>query len=146
MKYKHTQVGYVVLTAFVVVFAFIYFMVKTPGTDLRQVVNTVSYVFVLFVLLFCCLTVSIDEKYVKASFGIGLIRKKILLSDIKSVEVVKNKWYFGWGVRFLGSEGWMYNISGLDAVKFELKNGKKFRIGTDDPSKLAEVLKSSIGT
>ncbi len=144
MKYKHTQIGYFVLISFVIIFAFIYFMAKADATELGIVLNTVSYVFLLFVLLFYSLTVSIDETHVKASFGIGLLRRKILLSEIKSAEATRNKWYYGWGIRFLGSEGWMFNISGLDAVKFELKNGKKFRIGTDEPAKLVAALKSSM--
>lgn len=144
MKYKHTQIGSVILVSFVVLFGFIYFMTKTAAPDISFAINSVSYVFLLLVALFCCLTVSVDEKYVKASFGIGLIRKKVLLSEIKSIEATRNKWYFGWGVRFLGKEGWMYNVSGLDAVKFELKNGKKFRIGTDEPAKLVAALKASM--
>lgn len=146
MKYKHTQVGYVTLVSFVVLFGLAYFFSKAAvaTAELGIALNSVSYVFLLLVLLFCCLTVSVDEKYVKASFGIGLIRKKILLSDIKSVEATKNKWYYGFGIRFLGKEGWMYNISGLDAVKFELKNGKKFRIGTDEPNELVAALKPSM--
>lgn len=144
MKYKHTQIGYVVLTSFVVLFGFIYFMTKTATPDLGLVINSVSYVFLLLVVLFCCLTVSVDDRYLMASFGIGLFRRKILLSEIKSAETTKNKWYYGWGIRYLGTDGWMFNISGLDAVKLELKNGKKFRIGTDEPAKLVAALKSSM--
>ena len=48
--------------------------------------------------------------------------------------------YFGFGIR-LTQHGWMWNISGLDAVELTYHNGKKFRIGTDEPEALLEALK-----
>jgi len=41
-------------------------------------------------------------------------------------------WLVGWGIRWTGS-GWLFNVSGLDAVELSLKSGRRFRIGTDDP-------------
>ena len=35
----------------------------------------------------------------------------------------------------------VWNISGLDAVELTYHNGKKFRIGTDEPEALLEALK-----
>ena len=35
----------------------------------------------------------------------------------------------------------MWNISGLDAVELTYTNGKKFRIGTDQPQALLGVLR-----
>ena len=37
--------------------------------------------------------------------------------------------------------GWMWNISGLDAIELTYHDGKKFRIGTDEPEALLEALK-----
>ena len=34
----------------------------------------------------------------------------------------------------------MWNISGLDAVELEYKDGKKFRIGTNQPQKLCQAI------
>ena len=39
--------------------------------------------------------------------------------------------------------GWMFNVSGLDAVELELVNGKRFRIGTEDPSEVVEAIERS---
>jgi len=36
--------------------------------------------------------------------------------------------------------GWMWNISGLDAVEIEYRDGKCFRIGTGDPQELLAAL------
>jgi hypothetical protein len=97
----------------------------------------------LMMQLFGWLTVTVDEKAVTARFGIGLLRKKVLLRDIKSATRVRNKWYYGWGMR-MGPWGWMFNVSGLDAVEIELRDGGRFRVGTDEPDELASAIRSSL--
>ena len=57
------------------------------------------------------------------------------------VEQGRNSWWYGWGIR-LTPHGWMWNISGLDAVELTYRNGKKFRIGTDELEMLLGVLKT----
>jgi hypothetical protein len=92
---------------------------------------------------FSSLTLRVGEAAVEARFGPGWIRKKILLADIASVESVKNPWYYGWGIHYV-KRGWVYNISGFEAVELRLKNGSHLRFGTDEPDKLAGVLQQGI--
>lgn len=61
-------------------------------------------------------------------------------SEIQRAEAVRNKWWYGWGIRRVPS-GWMWNVWGLDAVEILLTNGKRFRIGTDDPDGLTAALR-----
>ena len=96
-----------------------------------------------FLLLFVTLTVSLDDDILLIQFGIGLIRKKFFLKDILSCQVVKNPWYYGWGVR-LTPHGWLYNVSGFSAVEIKMKTGKKYRIGTDVPNELEQAIRQSI--
>jgi len=58
--------------------------------------------------------------------------------------MVKNHWYYGWGIH-LTPHGWLYNISGFLAVEIQMKSGKKYRIGTDEPKKLIEAIQQSLG-
>jgi hypothetical protein len=37
--------------------------------------------------------------------------------------------------------GWLYNVSGLDAVAIRLRNGRKFALGTDDPYRLTAAIR-----
>ncbi|TNE44857.1 MAG: hypothetical protein EP343_29650 [Deltaproteobacteria bacterium] len=104
-----------------------------------------SLVFVLvFVvsigLLFSGLTVEVTESSIKLSFGIGLIHRTIERDQIESVKKVRNSWWYGFGIRYT-PHGWMWNIAGLDAIEITYPNGDKFRIGTDEPDKLLQVLK-----
>jgi len=103
--------------------------------------------FVVFgiVFSFTSLSVTIDQQFLKIQFGYGLYKKSFILSEITSVKEVKNHWYYGYGVRvWWWPYMWIYNVSGFDAVEIILKNGRRYRVGTDEPQKLAEALRRSI--
>ncbi|MBU0456742.1 MAG: hypothetical protein ABH824_07130 [Nanoarchaeota archaeon] len=90
---------------------------------------------------FSTLTVTVDNKNLKIKFGYGIFRKSFLLKEIISVRAVKNHWYYGWGIRFwLWSRMWIFNVSGFDAVEIKMKNGKVYRIGTDESDKLEQAI------
>jgi len=90
-------------------------------------------------LLFSTLTVRVTSGVLDVFFGPGFIRRRIDLKDIREVRIVRNPWYCGWGIRWIG-RGWLWNVSGLQAVELELENGRRFRVGTDAPEALAEAL------
>jgi len=98
--------------------------------------------FILFVLAsFGTLTVAIDEQFLKIHFGWGIFHKKFTLSEIASIRKVKNYWYYGWGIRlWFWPKMWIYNVSGFDAIELTMKNGKIYRIGTDEPDALEQAL------
>jgi hypothetical protein len=93
--------------------------------------------------LFPSLSVVVEDDVLKLWFGPGVIRRTFPLRDIDFVEVVRNRWYWGWGIRW-SPRGWLYNVSGLDAVELLVKNGKRYRIGTDDPQALAQAIQEGI--
>ena len=99
-------------------------------------------ILIIFILAsFSTLQTTIDEKYLKIKFGYGIYTKKFLLEDILSAEIVRNHWYYGWGIRlWLWPKMWIYNVSGFKAVEIKLKNGKIFRIGTDEPEELKQAI------
>lgn len=86
-------------------------------------------------LLFHSLTVTVTNDQVTLSFGIGVIRKTIPCARIRSARIVRNPWYYGWGIHLIPN-GWLYNVSGFDAVELTLDNGRIVRIGTDKPQEL----------
>ncbi len=94
-------------------------------------------------MLFSTLTVVIGEDELDVRFGPGVIRKRFKLRDIKSCQAVRNHWYYGWGIRST-PQGWLYNVSGLDAVEIKLRTGKRLRIGTDAPQELEMAIRQSI--
>lgn len=139
--YKHTQIGYLLLILYSAVLLLIGYLVIL--TDFNPFV--VGGLIILFIVLaiFTRLTVTVDDQMIKIQFGLGIIRKNFLLKDIEEYSVVKNPWYYGWGIR-LTPRGWLFNISGFSAIELQMKSGKRYRIGTDDPDNLSKALDEAL--
>jgi hypothetical protein len=141
-RYNHTQTGYLWIVLFSAVLLFLVYMTIVTGEFAwPELLVAAILAFVLFMI--SSLTVEIKDGLLEARFGIGVIRKRVRLEEIESYRAVKNHWYYGYGIR-LTPHGWLYNISGYDAIEFTLKNAKKFRIGTDDPAGLEMALRLSL--
>lgn len=152
MKYKHTQIGYLMLAitlSVLMLFAWAHITARAEPPSVDSGTNllvTSVMTLILFILAsFGTLQVTVDEKCLQIKFGFGIYRKKFSLNDITSAKAVKNHWYYGWGIRgWLWPKMCIYNVSGFDAVEIKLKNGKTYRIGTDEPKKLEWALLQSI--
>ena len=90
------------------------------------------------------LTVRIGNNDITIRFGPGVFQKKFNVEDVVGSRPVRNYWWYGWGIRYY-LNGWLYNVAGLDAVELTFKNGKKTRIGTDEPEKLAKAIREAMG-
>ncbi|HEX2998431.1 MAG TPA: hypothetical protein VHP14_26635, partial [Anaerolineales bacterium] len=75
--------------------------------------------------------------------GVGVIWKRFMLQDIEAYRAVKNPWYYGWGIHVI-PRGWIFNVSGWEAVELQMKNGRKYRIGSDDAAGLVNALETSL--
>lgn len=152
MNYKHTQIGYLMLVvtlAVLVLFIWVNTMAaaEPPSADSgTNLLVTATMALIIFILAsFWSLQVTINEEYLRIKFGYGIYQKKLLLNDIATAQAVKNHWYYGWGIRgWLWPKMWVYNVSGFEAVEIKLKNGKTYRIGTDEPQKLEQAILRSI--
>ena len=89
--------------------------------------------------LFHSLTIEVADGELRWRFGPGWIRKRVSLDIIVSVQPVRTKVIEGWGIH-LSRFGWLYNVSSYDAVAVTLKNGQRFALGTDEPTKLLAAL------
>jgi len=141
MTYKHTQIGYLIIIALIIPLLILFFAMIV--TEFTQILLIVFFALLLALVLFPSLTVEIDKTRLIVKFGFGVINKKFILKDIESCHAVKNPWYYGWGIR-ITPHGWLYNISGLSAIEIQMKNGKKYRIGTDEPKSLEHAITQTI--
>lgn len=116
---------------------------RSTGTEVMIAVGAIAFILLLLAILFGSLSVKVDTDEIVLWFGPGLIKKRLQVSDIQAVRSVRNRWYYGWGIR-LTPHGWLYNVSGLDAVELEYHNGKKFRIGSDDVKNLRATIETVI--
>ena len=146
MSYSHTQVGAPMIAALVTmtVAAFVVTAVAPPpGGPLTGVIVLLG---ALVMASFVSLTVEIHGGTLTCRFGPGFIRKDIPLVEIANATAVKNPWFVGWGIRWYPGRCWIWNVSGLQAVELEYRNGRKFRIGTDEPEALVRAIQTAIGT
>ena len=151
-SYKHTQIGYLMLVvtlAVLVLFAWLQITARAEPPSYDSGANfaiTAIMALILFILAsFSTLTVSTHEQFLKIRFGWGIFRKNFPISEIVAARKVKNHWYYGWGIRlWFWLKMWIFNVSGFDAVELTMKNGRIYRIGTDEPEKLEAAIKQVI--
>jgi len=93
--------------------------------------------------LFHSLTIEVADGELRWRFGSGFVRKRVPLREIASAQVVRTNFIEGWGIHH-SRYGWLYNVSGYDAVAIALRDGKRFCLGTDEPEKLAEILRNEV--
>lgn len=141
MVYKHTQIGIVILAVLIVIAALIVVisLFADKVTPIWVPIAIVGFL-VIIGILFGSLTVEVKAGKIRCWFGPGLIHREFNLAEVTEVKIVKNRWFYGWGIRRL-PEAWMFNVSGLDAVQMGFSSGKKFRIGTDEPRKLEAAIR-----
>ena len=139
-RYRHTQVG----TLTLLFLGGGILLVASPMAIYGFHWGVMGAVLALLIAmgLFSTLTVEMARGYLIARFGPGVVRKRFPLQEIASFRVVRNPWYYGWGIR-LTPHGWLYNVSGCLAVELKTRSGKKYRIGTDDPEGLASALREA---
>ena len=128
--YEHTQTGGILLIVGGSVALF--FLAR---------VSPFAFGIVLLVCLgFGALAVSVDHSHIVIRFGVppllGWFRKRVFLDTVQDYRTVRNRWLHGFGIRYIGN-GWLYNVAGLDAVELRLTNGRRLRIGTDEPNAFA---------
>jgi hypothetical protein len=150
--YKHTQIGYLMLVitlTMLVLFSWLQITARAEPPSYNSGTNfAVTAIMALILLIlasFTTLSVAIDEKYLRIKFGYGIFHKKFLMSNIASAAQVKNHWYYGFGIRlWFWPRMWIFNVSGFDAIEIRTKNGKIYRIGTNEPQKLEATIKQAI--
>ncbi|PYL73788.1 MAG: hypothetical protein DMF26_13225 [Verrucomicrobia bacterium] len=143
-RYEHTQIGHVIIWSLlpIIVIASGGFIGSSPH---RGPPVVVSIILLVCLVLFYKLRITIDGETLDALFGIGAIRKRVGLAEIVRCEPIRIRLWYGWGIH-LTPYGWLYNVSGFDAVGITLRDGRKFALGTDDPHGLVDAIRGCTGT
>jgi len=135
--YSHIQKGYVTYAGM----AFLAAVFLWTGLEVRQSLILYLGLPLVFIMGVASgsLTVKVSTETLLWHFGLGFWKKRIPVTDIDKIEVVKNSWIYGWGIHRT-PHGWLYNVSGLKAVQVTRKSGKSLRIGSDEPDKLRDAV------
>lgn len=121
----------------------IWLLIDDPSAELLLVALVMVSVPVAVFVLAGSLSVTVDAQRVRVVLGAGLVRRTIPIAEIAACDAVRNSWWYGWGIR-LTPRGWLWNVSGLDAVELTYRSGKHFRIGTDQPEQLCAAIADAI--
>jgi hypothetical protein len=142
VRYEHTQRGTVILVTLVGAAA-ICLAVTAAVPAPPYVAPMVLGVFAISAYMFSSLTIQIAGRTLRWHFGPGIFRKEVPLSDVQGAEVTETRLIHGWGIHRT-PRGWLYNVSGFQAVAVRLRGGKEFLLGTDEPERLRAAILRAI--
>jgi len=141
-RYEHTQIGHVIIWSLLAII-----LIASGGfiasSAHRGPPVVVSIILLVCLVLFYRLRITIEDETLWASFGPGIIRRRVRLAEIVGCEPIRIRWWYGWGIH-LTPYGWLYNVSGFDAVAITLRDGRKLALGTDDPHGLTTAIRVGI--
>ncbi len=93
--------------------------------------------------LFGWLTVEVDAREVRLALGVGALRKTVPVAEIVTCQRIRTRLWWGWGLRWTPA-GWLYNVSGREAVRLELARERPVIIGSDDADALKTAIDASV--
>ena len=152
-EYRYTQIG--ILTILMILLAAVFTALmfasglnSTEGGDasvLKVTALVVAGLFVLVLASFYSFTIQIAAGKLNFWFGFGVARKSFPITEILSVEILKNPWYYLWGIKSIPG-GWLYSIApGGLVIELIFKDNRKIHLGTNRPAEIKHILDQAIG-
>lgn len=138
IRYEHTQRGTTILVTLLAGMLLLLGLALALPAQLG-LLFTIIGILGICGFLFSSLTIRITDRALRWEFGFGLLRREVPLAEIEKAEVTETTFLQGWGIHHT-SRGWLYNVSGFQAVVVRLKSGKTFLLGTDEPDRLRAAL------
>lgn len=140
--YHHTQTGTATRIAAIAGFLVAAYTLARFGPNPFLWLGVVLAVLGVFTL--SSMTIEVDQNRFAFWFGPGWIGRSFRMTEIRAWAVVTNPWWYGWGIH-LTPHGWLYNVGGRGAVQLELHDGRRLRVGSDEPEVLADAIRMMKG-
>jgi hypothetical protein len=138
MPYRHTQRGTLITFVCLVLAAI---DVATAWRTAQWPPVAALIILIAIAFIFSSLTVEVRDRELRWHFGPGFWTYRLALDDIETVEVVRNHWWNGFGIRMRPGFR-LYNVSGLDAVELYLRSSEIRRIGADESARACGPVES----
>lgn len=132
--YFNIQLGTITIAIFVAAVAISGWFLN-QGKMTQNSFITMCVFLTIVCALFATLSTRVTTESLQWHFTFGFLGKTVPLEDIASHRVVRNKFWWGLGIRMI-PDGWLYCVSGLDAVEIVRTDGRVTRIGSDEASAL----------
>jgi hypothetical protein len=140
--YEHRQTAVFMRVSFALGAAVLLALYAAQPAE-RRVLLIAAPLLVLVFLAFDGLTIRIAGGELRWAFGVfGFPRGRIALAHIAEATATRTTFREGWGIRYT-RRGWLFNVSGFDAVLTRKTDGKTFLLGTDEPRKLVAAIESA---
>lgn len=147
LPYHHRQPGWLTLGVFLLAGLLVLLPILGSARPLdggaRWMLLLVGLILVASLVVFSSLTVVVRDGELRWHFGPGWPRWRVSLADVVSAEPARTAWWWGFGIR-LTPYGWLYTVSGRDAVLVRRRDGRAFLLGTDEPARLAHAIRSAL--
>jgi len=145
MTYRHTQRGWFTLVVFLTASLLLLraLLWARVGGGAYILLLVLAMVLVASTIVFSSLTVSLTSEELRWHFGPGWPRWRVKLSQVAGAESILPSWWWGYGIR-ITPHGWMYNVSGREAVLVRRRDGSSFILGTDEPAELTAAIVRSL--
>lgn len=118
--------------------------VAADGRDAMAAIVLLALVNGGLLLFLGRLTVEVYDDRIEWRFGLlGRPRWSVPLAQVVQVEPARTRAIEGWGIRST-REGMLYNASGSGAVRLVLRDGRRIRLGTADPQRLAGFIRARL--
>lgn len=137
--YRHTQVGRFMIVLNAALIAAVLVHVARGGSRALLVLGVAL---AALLVLFSTMTVEVDRQALRFRFGPGGWGKVVRRMDIAGAAATRSTWLEGIGIRFT-RRGMLYNVAVGPAVEIVLRDGKRFRLGTDEPDRLVAALEEA---
>lgn len=140
IPYRHTQPGTVIRWALLGGLLPLPLLALLPPGPILWVplMAGLALLDLLMLALFWSLTVEVTSVHLAFWFGPGLISRRLPLVRVVTCEPVDG--IRSWGIHWAGQRGWLYNVSGLQAVAVTLSEGGRLMVGTDQPEALCAAV------
>lgn len=145
-KVTYTQFGKFSVIVFSIVFIPLILFISMMDHSLTGILIAIItfLIYVLIILFQYQLVITIDRNFVNFKMGIGIIRRKYPLANLKYCRPVTNNPLYSIGIHIIPN-GWLYNVSGLKAIELGFKDKPTIiRIGTNKPEEISEVIQQRL--
>ena len=112
------------------------------GPPVTFILGVALAILLITAACFSTLTVEVCAATLRWRFGPGLVRFSLPLGEITSVVAARTPLWAGIGIHWVVT-GWVYNVSGRDAVQITKRDGSRVWIGTDEPAVLAREIEDA---
>ena len=142
--YEHRQVGWVTVVALFAIGVLICIAAAISAPSERSLSFSLVPILLVVAALFSTLTVRVTERHLMWFFGAPGIGRRIALGEITSIRAIETSIFEGWGIH-LTWHGWVWNVSGFNAVQIVLRSGTRFAVGTPEPQAVIDAVQSARG-